>query len=363
MMDRRYGLAEDLVDAIAKEATGQVAKGVVGAVKVTIAAAAVAIGALAHALWSSNPLATVALLVLSFLLGAAIGIAFGWRRACKIKNERLVAKEDEIAARDAEIAELKKRPTLKDVDELKKEHAKAIADRSARISELEQRPTQKDMDDLKSAHAEKLAARDAEIERLRSPVEAVRRAISGLPVNELAMVGMLQKGPLKTSDYVEVLSHLASLGIARKLKAPGVFTPTWGLTQEAMSALGEDEHLSKAAAQAAAGGVRDFEAERYISSLISKLPEEQLGAVFIMHEQGFFDYRAVDRDPWSYERDQGADDLEELRSAGIAEYRTLGNGMRRWTLTERAARAIEGDPTLIDEGRRYVESIVGGEQP
>lgn len=358
-MDRRYGLAEDLVDAIAKEATGQVAKGVVGAVKVAVAAAAVAIGALAHALWSSSPLATVALLVLSFLLGLAIGIAFGWRRACKVKNERLVAKEDEIAAKNAEIAELKKRPTLKDVDELKKEHAKAIADRSARISELEQRPTQKDMDELKSAHAEEIAARGAEIERLRSPVEAVRRAISGLPVNELAMVGTLRNGPLKTSGFVGILSHLASLGIAEKLKVSGVFTPTWGLTPLAIDALGEDELLSKSAAAAAAGGVRDVEAERYISSLISKLPEEQLGAVFIMHEQGFFDYRAVDRDPWSYEHDQGADDLEELRSAGIAEYRTLGNGMRRWTLTERAARVVEDDPTLVDEGRKYFESVVG----
>ena len=284
------------------------------------------------------------------------GALSGWG-ITKIWSDRKMAKKD------TEIAELEKRPTQDDVDELKKEHAKAIADRDARISELELRPTQKDVDDLKRAHAEEIAAKDAEVESLRSPVEAVRRAISGLPGNELAMVGMLRKGPLKTSDYVEVLSHLASLGIAGKLKAPGVFTPTWGLTQEAMSALGEDEHLSKVAAEAAADGVRDLEAERRISSLISKLPKEQLGAVFVMNEQGFFDYRAVDSNPWGYERDQGADDLRDLESAGIAEYRTLGNGMRRWTLTERAARAIEDDPTLIDEGRRYVESIVGGERP
>lgn len=237
-----------------------------------------------------------------------------------------------------------------------------IADRDARIAELEERPTQKDVDDLKRSHAEEIAAMDAEIERLCSPVEAVRRVISGLPVNELAMVGTLRNGPLKTSGFVEILSHLASLGIAEKLRTTGVFTPTWGLTQQAVSALGEDKHLSKSAADAAADGVRDLEAERRISSIISKLPEEQLGAVFVMYEQGSFDYRAVDSNPWGYERDQGADDLRELESAGIAEYRTLGNGKRRWTLTERATRVIGDDPTLIDEGRRYFESVVGEDE-
>lgn len=238
--------------------------------------------------------------------------------------------------------------------------ATQVANRDARIAELEQRPTQEAVDNLKKGYAEAIAARDAEIERLRSPVEAVRRAISSLPVNELAMVGTLRNGPLKTSGFVEILSHLASLGIAEKLKAPGVFTPTWGLTSSAIDALGKDERLSKSAADAAADGVRDLEAERYISSIISKLPEEQLGAVFIMHERGFFDYRAVDNDLWGYERDQGADDLRGLESAGIAEYRTLGDGMRRWTLTERAARAIDDDPTLVEEGRRYFETVTKG---
>ena len=352
-MNKQNGLADDLVSAVAKEATGQAAKWIVGAAKMAVTAAAVAIAALVHALWSSNPLATVALLILSLLLGFAIGIAFGWRRACKIENEQL-------AASDARIAELEKRPTQEDVDDLKKGHAKAIADRDAKIGELEKRPTQKAVDDLKAAHAEEIAAKDAEIERLCSPVEAVRRAISGLPGNELAMVGTLRKGPLKTSGYVETLSHLASLGIAEKLKAPGVFTPTWGLTSSAIDALGEDERLSKSAAEAAADGVRDLEAERYISSLISKLPEEQLGAVYVMHDRGFFDYRAVDNDPWGYERNRGADDLRALESAGIAEYRTLGDGKRRWTLTERAARVIDDDPTLVEEGRRYFDGVVGG---
>lgn len=267
-----------------------------------------------------------------------------------------------ITDRDARISELELRPTREDVDSLKKEHAETIADLDSKIAELEKRPTQEAVDELRSAHAEEIAARDAEIDRLRSPAEAVRRAISGLPVNELAMVGTLHRGPLKTSDFVEILSHLASLGIAEKLKVPGVFTPTWGLTPLAIDTLREDERLSESAAVAADGGVRDVEAERYISSLMGKLSKEQLGAVFVMHEKGFFDYRAPDRDPWSYEHDQDADELEELRSAGIAEYRTLGNGKRRWTLTERATRVIGDDPTLIDEGRRYFESVVGEDE-
>ena len=280
------------------------------------------------------------------------GALSGWG-ITKIWSDRKMAKKDN------EIAELEKRPTQKDVDDLKKDHAEAIADRDAKIGELEKRPTQEDVDDLERSHAEEIAARDAEIERLRSPFEAVRRAISGLPANELAMVGTLRNGPLKTSGFVGILSHLASLGIAEKLKVSGVFTPTWGLTPLAIDVLGEDERLSKSAAAAADGGVRDVEAERRISSIISKLPEEQLGAVFVMHEKGFFDFRAPDRDPWSYEHDRDADELEELRSAGIAEYRTLGNGKRRWTLTERATRVIGDDPTLVDEGRKYFESVVG----
>ena len=91
MMEHRNGLAGSLVDAIAKEATAQVAKGVVGAVKATIAALAAAIVALAYVLWSANPLATAALLLLSFLLGLAIGIAFGWRRAYGIKSGQPIA--------------------------------------------------------------------------------------------------------------------------------------------------------------------------------------------------------------------------------------------------------------------------------
>ena len=105
-MEHRNGLAGNLVDAVAKEATAQVAKGVVGVVKVIIAALVAAIVALAYTLWSANPLATVALLLLSFLLGLAIGIAFGWRRAYGIKSERRAAMDsDELpgAARGAAI--------------------------------------------------------------------------------------------------------------------------------------------------------------------------------------------------------------------------------------------------------------------
>ena len=88
------------------------------------------------------------------------GALSGWG-ITKIWSDRKMAKKD------TEIAELEKRPTQDDVDELKKEHAKAIADRDARISELELRPTQKDVDDLKSAHAEEIAARDSEAAEVR----------------------------------------------------------------------------------------------------------------------------------------------------------------------------------------------------
>lgn len=87
MMDKQNGLAENLVDAVAKEATVQVAKWVVNAVKGAVAVVAVAIVALACALLSANPAATIALLALSFLLGLAIGVAVGWRRACKAKDD------------------------------------------------------------------------------------------------------------------------------------------------------------------------------------------------------------------------------------------------------------------------------------
>lgn len=162
-MDRRYGLAEGLVDAIAKEATGQVAKSVVGVVKFAVVAAAVTICALAHALWSSNPPATVALLALSFLLGLTIGIAFGWRRACKTKNDRLVAK-------DAEIAELKKRPTQEDVGNLKKDHEKEIAELKSRISDLED-SSRKALEQVRTPSG-KLCANLAAVRML--PVETIQ---------------------------------------------------------------------------------------------------------------------------------------------------------------------------------------------
>lgn len=252
------------------------------------------------------------------------GVLFGWGVSSK-------RSKDLLAAKDAEIAELEKRPTREFVDRMNKSHAAA------------------------------LAAKDAEIEALRSPVETARRNIASLSGNELAMVGMLKRGPMKTSDYSEVLTHLSSLGIAEKLKNSGVFTPTWGITSAALSALGEDDGLSKSVDAAAENGLRDFEKERFLCERIRQLTPQQLGAVSIMFDDGYLDYHDADDDPWGYMVDQGAEELKELSSLNIARYRTLGNGNKRWSLTDHALHAIRDDQTLVEEGRKYIESILEDE--
>lgn len=104
-MSARRDVAEDLIEAVRKEAVGEVAKGVVKGVKVALIAALAAICALVWSLWTANPVATVALAVVSLAFGTAVGAAAGWRRA--------------VSAKDAETTELKKRPTQEDVDELR----------------------------------------------------------------------------------------------------------------------------------------------------------------------------------------------------------------------------------------------------
>lgn len=235
---------------------------------------------------------------------------------------------------------------------------KKFESKDTEISELKKRPTQETVDRLNESHAAALDAKDAEIAKLGSPVEAMGRTISALSDNEKAMVGTLRGGALKTPRYGEILSHLESLGIAKRLRAAGVFTPTWGLTSTALESLNGDESLSKSVAAASEIGVRDFNAERRISAQIRTLSQEQLGAVAEMHRSGFFDYPAVDNCAWGYERNQGADDLDFLKSQGIAKYETLGNGERRWSLTDDAHRCIEDDPDLITEGIRYIERIL-----
>lgn len=308
-MSERRGVAEDLVGAVRKEAVGEVAKGVVKGVKAALVAALAAICVLVWSLWTANPVATVALAVVSLAFGMAVGAAAGWRRA--------------VSAKDAEIESLE--------------------------AELAGRPTQEELDE-----------RDAEIESLRSPVESVRRAIASLPEDERALAGRLAEGPFRTSGFSAGLAHLESVGIAKKQRVAGVFTPTWALTREAMSALAEDDGLRATVAGALGRGLRDREAEESIASVIRRAPAATAGAISFMFDKGHFDYRAPDDDPWEARMDQGNRELSEMESYGVIQYETLASGERRWTLTKSARRAIESDESLIGEGRSYVRAALEG---
>ena len=226
-----------------------------------------------------------------------------------------------------------------------------LAARDAEIESLETelagRPTQEELDE-----------RDAEIESLRSPVESVRRAIASLPEDERALAGRLAEGPFRTSGFSAGLAHLESMGIAKKQRVAGVFTPTWALTREAMSALAEDDGLRATVADALGRGLRDREAEESIASVIRRASAATAGAISFMFDEGHFDYRAPDDDPWEARMDQGNRELSEVESYGVIQYETLASGKRRWTLTENARRAIESDESLIGEGRAYVRAAL-----
>ena len=88
-MEKRKGIAEELVEATRREAVGEVAKGVARCVKAALVAAFAVICALVWSLWTANPVATIALAVVSLSLGVAVGSAVGWRRACKAKDEEI----------------------------------------------------------------------------------------------------------------------------------------------------------------------------------------------------------------------------------------------------------------------------------
>lgn len=226
-----------------------------------------------------------------------------------------------------------------------------LAKKDAKIAsldnELASRPTQEELDE-----------RDAEIESLRSPVESVRRAIASLPEDERALAGRLAEGPFRTSGFSAGLAHLESVGIAKKQRVAGVFTPTWALTREAMSALAEDDGLRATVADALGRGLRDREAEESIASVIRRASAATAGAISFMFDEGHFDYRAPDDDPWEARMDQGNRELSEVESYGVIQYETLASGKRRWTLTENARRAIESDESLIGEGRAYVRAAL-----
>ncbi|WP_087321884.1 hypothetical protein [Olsenella sp. An290] len=233
-----------------------------------------------------------------------------------------------------------------------------LAARDAEIESLETelagRPAQEDVGELKR----QLAAKDAEIESLRSPVESVRRTMASLPEGERALAGRLAKGPFRTSGFSAEFAHLESVGVAKRQRVPGVFTPTWALTREAMSALSEDDGLMATVADALGRGLRDRSAEEAVASAIRRAPAATAGAISLMFDEGHFDYRAPDDDPWEARVDQGNRDLSEMESDGVIRYETLASGNRRWTLTENARRAIKSDESLISEGRAYVRAAL-----
>lgn len=269
------------------------------------------------------------------------GSLFGWG-VTKLWSDHRMKEASE--AHDAEIAG---RPTQEDVDELRRQLAAKGAEIESLETELAGRPTQEDVDE-----------RDAEIESLRSPVESVRRAIASLPEDERALAGRLAEGPFRTSGFSAGLAHLESMGIAKKQRVAGVFTPTWALTREAMSALAEDDGLRATVADALGRGLRDREAEESIASVIRRASAATAGAISFMFDEGHFDYRAPDDDPWEARMDQGNRELSEVESYGVIQYETLASGKRRWTLTENARKAIESDESLISEGRAYVRAAL-----
>lgn len=112
-VDERRSIAQDLVESARKEAVGQVAKSVVRAVKAVLVAALAAICVLAWSLWTANPVATVALAVVSLSFGMAVGAAVGWRRACKAKDEEIAAVREEC---ERAVAEAR---SLRSLDELR----------------------------------------------------------------------------------------------------------------------------------------------------------------------------------------------------------------------------------------------------
>ena len=112
-MEKRKGIAEELVEATRREAVGEVAKGVARCVKAALIAALAAICALVWSLWTANPVATVALAVVSLSLGVAVGSAVGWRRACKAKDEEIAAVREEC---ERAVAEAR---SLRSLDELR----------------------------------------------------------------------------------------------------------------------------------------------------------------------------------------------------------------------------------------------------
>lgn len=175
--------------------------------------------------------------ILAAAVGASLGFGLTW-------TFWVVAKEDEVSDRDAQIAELRKRPTQKDVDDLERAHAEAIAARDAEISKLEERPTESDIERLskeKLAVQEQLArandywksqiaraqadvsAKNAELEREKSVHERELAAKEA----EIAELKNMKRKHASLFDEFRSLTHDEQRQIVRvMLSEPGGLAPT-----------------------------------------------------------------------------------------------------------------------------------------
>lgn len=103
-MSEKKGIAEELVEATRKEAVGQVARWLVSVVRVVLIVAIISAAGTVWALWSENPVATVALLAASLAIGFAVGAIVASRNAHRKIDEEVSKIRSEL---NAEISVLK----------------------------------------------------------------------------------------------------------------------------------------------------------------------------------------------------------------------------------------------------------------
>lgn len=103
-MSEKKSIAEELVEATRREAVGQVARWLVNVVRFTLLAAFSSVAVAVWALWSENPVATVALLVASLAIGFAVGAIVASRNARREIDEEVSKIRSEL---NAEISGLK----------------------------------------------------------------------------------------------------------------------------------------------------------------------------------------------------------------------------------------------------------------
>lgn len=96
---------------------------------------------------------------------------------------------------------------------------------------------------------------------------------------------------------------------------------------------------------------------RVVADAIRHADMDTKCALYIMSRDGHYDIDEPD-EYWRF-TDAGRANkaLENMRSFYIADYETIPDGRRRWTLTERAAEVIGGDPSILAEAERYVDKL------